>query len=164
MGPSQFIPNEFRQKEITEDEYQLRKSFAEFFCYYHDAIKSCIALGIEKAYAEEWARFLMADCITRQLIQERHEYLATENGLKEVKNVVITKLMELGDFAGEGSSHGARVTAWTNIARILGLDKPETTELIHKGGVMLVPHMVDADSWGEFASKSQSNLKETVKE
>lgn len=51
-------------------------------------------------------------------------------------------------------------------AKILGIDQPQAADSPEgaKGGVMLVPTIVDPDSWGEIAKQSQQALKESVRE
>jgi DNA-binding CsgD family transcriptional regulator len=50
-------------------------------------------------------------------------------------------------------------------AKLLGLDEAQSESTSGpKGGVMLVPAMVDADTWGEAARKSQEDLKKKVRD
>jgi len=51
-------------------------------------------------------------------------------------------------------------------AKILGIDQPQEagSQEGAKGGVMLVPTIVDADSWSEIAKQSQQALKGSVRE
>lgn len=166
MGPSQFIDPLLAQKELSEQEVLLRKEFAKLFCKTHNAYTACIRLGFEQPYVADWARVLMDDCVVRQFIEEEQRYLATEAGLKEQQEEVIIKLRELGDYNGPGASHGARVTAWTNVGKFLGMEPASKaeTEVTYKGGVMVVPALTSPDEWGEGAAKSQASLKQTVKD
>lgn len=162
---SLFINKDLSQSALTEEEYLLRKEFAKLFCRHHNAHSACVELGFAQPYVDDWAKALMADCVVRKLIHEEQEFLASEKGLKTVEQEVINKLRALGDLEGPGSSHGARVSAWTNVGRLLGMETTKTeTNVTHKGGVMMVPALTNPDQWGELAAPSQAKLKETVKE
>ena len=165
MGPSEHLDPLIAQDPLSEGDILLRKEFAKLFCKSHNAYSACAELGFAAPYIEDWAKALMADCVVRQFIREEQDYLASEEGLKVVKHKVINKLSELGDYNGPGASHGARVTAWTNVGRFLGMEVNKTeAELTYKGGVMVVPSLMDANQWGVLAAKSQTQLKETVKD
>ena len=165
MGPSPYIDPLIAQQALTEEETLLRRDFAKLFCKYHNAYTACIRLGFAQPYAADWARTLMDDCVTRQFIEEEQKFLTSEEGLKDAQQEVLIKLKELGDYNGPGASHGARVTAWTNVGKLLGMEASKAEgDVIHKGGVMVVPQLTSPDEWGAFAAKSQCALKETVKE
>lgn len=166
MGPSQYIDPLIAQQQLSDDEYLLRKEFAKLFCDSHNAYTACAELGIAKPYIEDWAKSLMACCVTRQLIKEEQKFRNSEEGLIDARQLVLSKLQALGDFAGPGSSHGARVSAWMGYAKIVGLDIPvkPAEEIGYRGGVMVVPALTSADDWGSFAAQSQALLKESVKD
>lgn len=165
MGPSQYIDPLLAQQELSEEEILLRKEFAKLFCKCHNAYTACIRLGFAQPYAADWARTLMDDCVVRHFIEEEQRYLTSEDGLKEAQQEVLIKLRELGDYNGPGASHGARVTAWTNVGKFLGMEPTKTeTEVTYKGGVMVVPSLMSPDEWGKMAAKSQADLKDTVKD
>jgi hypothetical protein len=165
MGPSKYIDPLFAQQELSEKEVLLRKEFARLFCKSHNAYVTCIRLGFAQPYAADWASAFMDDCVVRHFIEEEQRRLTSEDGLKESRQEVLIKLRELGDFCGEGSSHAARVNAWTNVGKFLGMTPTKTeTEVTYKGGVMMVPALTSPDEWGQAAEKSQVSLKEAVKD
>ena len=166
MGPSNYLDPLIAQPELTEDEILLRREFARLFVKTDNAYTACKGLGIAQPYIRDWAQKLLGCCVVHQLVYEERLYQQTEEALKDKKQEVLAKLMELANYAGPGSSHGARVTALVNYGKFIGMDQPTSTvsEVLHKGGVMMVPALTNPDAWGELAKQSQEALKTTVKD
>lgn len=166
MGPSSNLDSAFAQQGLSDNDILLRKEFAKLFCDTHNAITACKELGLALPYVEDWARTFMGCAVTRSFIKEEQAYRATEEGLKDAHAEVYTQLRALGNYIGPGTSHSARVTAWVQYGKFLGMDQPTKTEaeVVHKGGVMLVPALTNPDEWSQLAALSQTALKETVQE
>lgn len=80
------------------------------------------------------------------------------------RNEVLFGLKREANYYGVGASHGARITGWSQLAKIMGMEtkKVEAT-LAMKGGVMIVPPVEGLDSWELRAAAAQANLKEAVR-
>lgn len=78
---------------------------------------------------------------------------------------ILAGLIREANYAGMGASHGARVTAWTVLAKIKGMVQNNVNikgEMDHKGGVMLVPVNPSEQSWEEATVAAQQKLKESA--
>jgi len=78
------------------------------------------------------------------------------------KDIIIGLLQEARND-GPGSVHMARVAAYTQLAKIMGYEAPQKTEVAINGGVMVVPMAQDAEQWEKAAVESQRKLKEDVR-
>lgn len=90
------------------------------------------------------------------------------DGMEESKlvtrNRVLAGLMREANYTAISASHGARVSAYSKLATILGLDAKQTERgLSLRGGVMIVPATESTDSWEKRAAAAQAALKEDVR-
>ena len=156
------------EPELTELEKQLRIKFVDEFMYDKSPVAAAMRIGFQSSFAEDFAKKFMQEGFVRRLIREKEELLiSNEPGQLDAKRKAIeTALLHEANWRGPGSSHAARVTALTKLASLYGMDvkqdTPEDEDGI--GGVMIVPAMTDADTWGASAAKQQSELKQTVKD
>lgn len=169
MGPSSAtacVDTHIIEKELTPEEYELRREFVRLYLETRNAYAACLALGFVHAYAEDWARMFMSEGVVRRLIIEAEQAEESESGKLERQKRYRAWMEQQATYYGPGASHGARVTAIANLMKMEGMEAPSKseTEVTYKGGVMLVPHMTNPDEWGEVAAKSQANLKDTVKD
>ena len=166
MGPSHNINPAVAQSPLTDDEKKLRREFAKLFVESHCSYTACIQLGIAAPYAGDWARHLLLCCVTQEYIREEQAFQLTEEGLKDRRNECITKLRELGNKDGPGSSHGARVQAWNSVYKILtDIEQGGAGNLNQNaGGVMMVPVFASKQDWGNIAATAQEVLKDRVRD
>jgi hypothetical protein len=166
MGPSQFIDPLLREKELSEEEFLLRKEFVRWFMETRNAYEACIKLGFLEAYAVDWAKAFMAEGYVRRLISEAEREEDTEEASLERQRRYRALMEKEATYYGPGSSHGSRVSAIAHLMKMEGMEAPvkTETEFTYKGGVMMVPALTNPDEWGNLAAKSQAQLKETVKD
>lgn len=90
------------------------------------------------------------------------------DSLEEVELInrkrVLAGLVREANFMGIGASHSARVSAYSKLASILGMDAPQKIEAKVKfaGGVMLVPFVADPKEWEQKAIEAQKKLKDEI--
>jgi phage terminase small subunit len=166
MGPSPYIDPRLSEKELTGDEYLLREAFVQEYMKTRNAYKACIALGFMEAYAQDWAKALMGEGIVRRLISKSEREEDSAEGSIERQRKYRAWMETEATYYGPGSSHGSRVSAISHLMRMEGMEAPTKaeTEVIHKGGVMMVPALTNPDEWGSLATKSQAELKANVKD
>lgn len=169
MGPSsttQIIDKHLVAAQLTDAEILLRRAFVEEFMKTRNGYRACVTLGILAPYAEDWAKSFMAEGYVRQLIHEAERAEESDEQGTERQYRYRAWMEEQATYYGPGSSHGARVTAIGMLMKNEGMEAPikVETELSHKGGVMLVPALTNANDWCAVAVQSQTKLKDTVKD
>lgn len=145
-------------QELSEQEKYVRDRFAEEYMFDEDAYAACIRIGFLSTFAKEYAkRFLNETYVLNKLreLSEAKEKDESEAKKDDERTVLITlrQAMKNGPYA-------SRVAAAAKLASILGLDAPikSQNELIHKGGVMMVPVIADINEWQKAAQESQVKL------
>ena len=166
MGPSPYIDPLLAEKELTEEEYLLRKAFVQEYMKTRNAYKACIALGFMEAYAQDWAKALMGEGIVRRLISQAEREEDSAEAAIERQRKYRAWMETEATYYGPGSSHGSRVAAISHLMKMEGMEAPTKTEteVTYKGGVMMVPALTNPDEWGNLAAKSQAELKANVKD
>lgn len=97
-----------------------------------------------------------------QKIQEAIEVAEEKNIVTRAE--VLYGFKREAHYMGMGSSHGARVGAWTALAKVLGMEQKKLEQnLAMKGGIMVVPATESLSSWEERAQAAQAALKEEVR-
>lgn len=88
----------------------------------------------------------------------------SEDRLTSRKEVIAGLLKEARDD-GPDSKQSARVAAWAHVAKVCGYEKPAqaTIDVVHRGGVMLVPMPTSHEDWEQAAANAQKQLKEDVR-
>lgn len=91
------------------------------------------------------------------------QYLDEENLV--TTNEIVLGLKKEANYHGEDGNSGARVKAWSTLAKIKGIEAPKKTEqtITHKGGVMVVPMAQSIDTWENNAQQLQTQLKSDVR-
>lgn len=78
---------------------------------------------------------------------------------------IMAGLVREANHFGIGAAHAARVSAWTRLSSLLGMDQKQTERsLSARGGVMVVPQVESDIDWEKRAQAAQSALKEAVRE
>lgn len=77
---------------------------------------------------------------------------------------ILAGLVREANHVGGDSSHGARVTAWSKLAGLMGLEAPqvEAAQAL-RGGVLIVPATQKVDDWEKRSAAAQQALKDEVK-
>lgn len=167
MGPSSYIDPEQLEQPLSEKDHKLRVEFVRAFMRTRNAYAACVELGFMEAYAKDWANVFMREGVVRRLISEAEREEDTEQAARDRRRNYRAWMENLATDNSKGSSHAARVAAVAHLMKIEGMGVAAANtehELTHKGGVMIVPAVVNYEKWGEAASKSQANLKKTVKD
>jgi hypothetical protein len=112
------------------------------------------------------AKAFMSEGIVRRLISEA-EQVADSPEEKTRRETQYRSWMEKqATYYGPGSSHGARVSAITQLMKVegMGIETAPDLTLGFKGGVMIVPQLQSPDDWSAKAAGSQADLKKTVRD
>lgn len=169
MGPpdaSIYIDQYLVEPELDEKQILLRRAFVQEYMKSRNAYEACLNLGFMAAYAEDWAKAFMAEGIVRRLIAQAERADDSKDLSLERKRNYRAWMEKQATYYGPGASHSARVAAIAQLMKLEGME-PETkssTEVVHRGGVMIVPQLPSPDSWGAVAAKSQADLKNSVKD
>lgn len=103
-----------------------RQRFVEEYVVDLNATQAAIRAG----YAERGARTegarLLADADIQSAIAERVKIISEQTLVDAA--YVIKGLKAEAEFTGEGSSHGARVTAYTQLGKHLGIFEKDNTQ------------------------------------
>jgi hypothetical protein len=86
-----------------------------------------------------------------------------EEDLLTRKDILLGLKKEANSY-GIDSNSASRVRAWSQLAKIKGMEVQKTeTKVTHQGGVMLVPMAPSLQSWEEQAANAQRQLKHDVR-
>lgn len=149
------------EKEYTLSEKALRDFFIKQYLTDYDAFAAAIRCGFSPALAPQYSqKFMLEPYVLRQIKSIELE----GNGKNEteernaLKQKVISGLVRESHYNGAGSSHAARVAAFSRLAQILGLDAEQKNQGI-SGGVMVVPEIANVDDWENIAAAQQEKLR-----
>lgn len=157
--------------DMSPSEQAARDLFVAEFLRDRDAYAAALRCGFSKAFATTYARQFMAEPYVRRRIAEHTTHIPkTVSERKEfeetLKQQVLEQLIKDAHYKGPGASHAARVSANAKLAAILGLDAPikTQTDITNRGGVMIVPGIMDIDEWERQAMKQQEDLSRAAAE
>jgi phage terminase small subunit len=85
----------------------------------HNAKEAAITVGYAESTAAKRGSEMLQRPAVRTVIAKRHADIAEEVNLTVAD--VVAGLYEEATFKGEGSSHSARVSAWTAVGKHLGM-------------------------------------------
>lgn len=97
-----------------------KRRFVWEFCKDHRAGEAAIRAGYSQAGAPTRAHEMLRDPAVQAAIRERERQIAEAALLDET--IVLEGLLHEARFTGDGSTHTARVSAWREVAKILGLE------------------------------------------
>lgn len=150
--------------DLSPREKELRIKFVDEYYKDFNAKRACIRIGFEENYAAAYAaRFLGEPFVQQQIAARAEKTIGKEEQKVEdeaTKRVIRTRLLAESNYHGPGSSHAARVSALKQLADLYGMEAPKVikNEHLHRGGVMQVPGIADANAWEEAALVSQEHL------
>jgi hypothetical protein len=110
------------EPELTAKEKALRDAFVREYLFDYQAVTACIRLGYKAAVAPTYAARFMDESYVQRKIKE-----AQRGPEGDVNSVIRSGLMREANYHGNGSSHSARVAAWTQASKIEGLDKSNSS-------------------------------------
>lgn len=114
--------------ELTESEKQIRNAFVREYLEDYDHIAAAIRIGFMKSFAEDYAHKFMAEPYVQNRIKELELDAGIETDADRTKRQILAGLKREANYRGEGSSHGARVTALTNLAKLYGMEPATKTQ------------------------------------
>ena len=152
------------QNPLSEKEKILRNEFVRNYLIDFDPVLACMRVGFAKAFAENYAIRFMAEPYVQQRITDLTLQAPDDTDAQEEadKQLTLTVLRE----AAQRGPYSSRVAAAAKLATILGMDKPiqNNLEITNKGGVMVVPGIVNIDNWEAEAIKAQEDLINAAQE
>lgn len=115
---------------LTDDERNLRDRFAKEYLEDYNEVQAAIRLGYAEAYARDYGKRFLSEPYTANKIKELErapdgEALTAEQIARKRR---IAQLERQANYYGPGSSHGARVSALTQICKLEGIEAPVKTE------------------------------------
>lgn len=153
-----FWSNGVMEPSLTAQEKELRDKFVDQFLYDSDAYQACIRLGFLSQFALDWAKRFMSEPYVLKRIREaqtsKNSNITEQRD--ELTGIVLAALKE----AAQRGPYASRVAAAREIKAMLGLDAPTKSqqEVIHRGGVMMVPAISNLDEWEQEALATQGKL------
>lgn len=123
--------------------------------------QAAIMAGVPPRSAHKEASTMWAEPYVQEQFRKLRDQIEEEQICCR-KDIIIGLLQEARND-GPGSVHMARVAAYTQLAKIMGYEAPQKTEVAINGGVMMVPMAQDAEQWEKAAVESQRKLKEDVR-
>lgn len=113
---------------LTDDERNLRDRFVKEYLEDYDQVQAAIRIGYSDQFAKDWASRFMREPYTLNRIKEiqagEEEGLTPEQLARKRR---IAQLERQANYYGPGSSHGARVSALTQICKLEGIEAPVKT-------------------------------------
>lgn len=77
---------------------------------------------------------------------------------------ILAGLVKEANYDEFDSQHGARVSAWSMLAKIMSMDvKRIEANLSSRGGILVVPGSQSVDDWEKRSGDAQRKLKEAVR-
>lgn len=150
------------QSALSPVEKDLRDKFVTQYLVDYDAWAATIRCGFLRSVAVEYAGQLMQDpYVQRELARKQLEESADPKATAKLKKrQTEAALLREAHYKGVGSSHAARVSALAKLCNIYDMDGATkiTANVVHRGGVMLVPAIASVDEWEKAAASSQDKL------
>ena len=143
---------------------QRRDLYIEGLLMGYTRFTAAIHAGIPKRSAAKEGSQMFHEPYVQQKFRELRE-ACEEEQLVTRKEVILGLKQEATNHDDPESKHASRVTAWCNLAKICGFSKPEEhkVEILHKGGVMVVPAHDSVDAWEASVVATQDALSKDVR-
>lgn len=120
MESNQFWLGDDADCELSAKEKALRDAFVREYLKDYDPYRAAIRLGYKAGVAMTYATRFMDESYVQRRISE------LERGKDEdITQVIKSGLIREANYKGAGSSHSARVAAWTQASKIENLDKSQ---------------------------------------
>lgn len=140
----------------------LRDLFVAEYLVDYNQVKAAMRCGFPREFAVQYATQFMEEAyVAKKITQLEMTPADPAAELAYNQQRIKQQLMREAHYKGPGSSHAARVTALTTLAKLNGMEPVKKTEidLKHRGGVMQVPGVADLDGWEAAAVASQEALQ-----
>lgn len=114
--------------DLTEHERELRDRFVEQYLIDYSAVDAAIRLGYADGFASNFAKKFLTEPYTLQRIAERERELGLEDEQSKHRHRVVAGLYR--EAHNKFNSGSARVSAFSTLAKILGLEAPAKVEQV----------------------------------
>lgn len=153
-----------RTEENLTPAMKLRRDrFVRSYVIDFNGTKAALRIGIPIRSAPKQASELLREPYVQQELQKY--ILEVDENVLVNRNAVIAGLVREANDRGVGSSHAARVNAYSKLARILGMEIEKVqTDVNVRGGVMVVPMSETMNDWEQKAITTQAQLKHEVEQ
>lgn len=168
-GPDPDPTSAASQKAVWETEANIslkRRTFLDAFTreYLHDfnAGMAYIRAGGAPSHATTGGQEALRSAYVQEQLKRVTDLLEEEELL--TRKDILLGLKREAHYTGMDSSQSARVRAWSQLAKIKGMEVQKTeTKVTHQGGIMLVPMVRDVTDWETQAADAQKQLKHEVR-
>jgi hypothetical protein len=138
-----------------------RDMFITEFVSDFNAINAVLRSGGATSTAAKTAYQFMREPYVQRRIKEVIDSMEEADIINRKR--ILAGLIREANYMGIGASHGARVSAYSKLASILGMDAPQKHQVQVSGGVMVVPMTTNLNDWETVAEQKQLALKEDVR-
>ena len=114
---------------LTESERQLRDRFVKQYLEDYDQVQAAIRCGFSASYAKDYAARFMAEPYTLNRISEASKEMGAVTDEDKHRLRIVASLYREANYHGHGSSHGGRVSALSQLSKILGIEAPVKTDV-----------------------------------
>lgn len=149
------------EENLTPKMKERRDRFIAEYLVDFNGPRAIIRAGGSYTTAEKISSQFLHEPYVLKKIRETIDLLEEKNIINRQR--VLAMLVREANYTGQGASHGARVSAASKLASILGMDAPIKVEGKFAHGVMLVPMTSSKEDWEKLAQQSQAQLKEDVR-
>lgn len=118
--------SEFAQ-ELTKTEQTARNQFVEEYLVDYHAKDACIRMGYADTYASSMASKFMSEPYTLKRITQREQALGLVKDEAKHKHRIVAGLYK--EALSPRNSGSAKVAAYTQLAKIMGVEAPAKTEV-----------------------------------
>jgi phage terminase small subunit len=151
------------EENITPKMKMKRDRFIAEYLFDFNGIAAYIRSGGPSSTAAKMSNQFLKEPYVLKKIKETIDSLEEAEIINRKR--ILAGLVREAHYQGIGASHGARVSAYSKLATILGMDAAVKIDAKVKfaGGVMVVPMAANVDEWEKVAEASQAQLKGDVR-
>lgn len=158
------VEDYIRADTLDPRQKALRDLFVAEYLIDYNQVNAAMRCGFPREFAVQFATQFMDEPYVQQRIKAM-EFTPMDPKQEEEYNKqrIKTQLMREAMYKGPGSSHAARVSALTTLAKLNSMEPSKKVEqnINLQGGVMRVPAPPGSlDEWEQAASKSQADLQD----
>ncbi len=157
------VSTEFRETRLDEREKELRDLFVNEYLIDYDCEKAALRVGFNHTFAYDFGIRFLNEGYTQRKIAELESKEIDAPTIERMKSNVVRLLVK--EANNRFNKATARVSALSKLVNVLGLEAPvkiDTNAI--KGGVMVVPTLLDPDAWEKASKESQAKLQSTVRD
>ena len=111
---------------LTKQEKAARKKFVDQYMIDFEPVSAAIRLGYQEAFAQQYAKQFMSEPYTLDLIAKKQEELGCSTEEEQHRRRVVAGLYRI--TGSRFASASAQVAAYSQIAKIVGLEAPVKTQ------------------------------------